>query len=195
ARRDRANTSGGRSAQHTGAGEETRWRFYSAYAVLAKRLGDVTADTIKACRSPRTRRTLKRDEKRAILWAVVAVVISVLLFTSDAINQQLADDMKAANDLAISLRGMMCPLAGSNTPAAKVPEAYVHNDPCELLRTPSGPGEFTIASQADLDQIQSFAIAVRGVRSRANRLNWFLINAECNPLDECWWWQGRHNDQ
>ena len=185
----------GQVAEGSNLTNEVKSRFYSAYAVLAKRLGDVTADTIKACRSARTRRTLKRDEKRAILWAVIAVVISVLLFTADAINQQLADDVAAANDLAIKLRGVVFPVAPPNALPAKVPEAYVRNDPCDQLGTPPGPGEFAITSQTELDQIQNFAISIRGARSRASRLNWFLLNAECNPLDQCWWWQGKHNSE
>src|SRR4051794_29401450 len=66
--------------------DATKARFYNAYAVLAKMLGNVTADTIKACRSPITRRTLKRDERKAIGLALFTVSISVLLFTAEAIN-------------------------------------------------------------------------------------------------------------
>ncbi|HET7882460.1 MAG TPA: hypothetical protein VFL55_16360 [Acetobacteraceae bacterium] len=181
----------GQSAQ-AGATDEIKSRFYSAYAVLSKRLGDVTADTIKACRSPRTRRTLKRDEKRAILWAIVAVVTSVLLFTADAINQQLTEEIATANDLAIKLRGAVFPITPPGAQPVMVPEAYLHEDPCDLLKT---PGPRAVTSQTELDEIQGFAIAVRGARSRASRLNWFLLNAECNPLDQCWWWQGAHNQQ
>ena len=85
--------------------EAARVKFYSAYAVLAKLLGDVTADTIKACRSPRTRRALRKDERRAIGWALLTVVISVVLFTAAAIDKQLLDDIATANELAIKLRG------------------------------------------------------------------------------------------
>jgi hypothetical protein len=169
-----------------------RVRFYSAYAVLAKLLGNVTADTIKACRSPRTLRTLKRDETKALSLALVTVVISVFLFTAEAINNQLTDEITTANDLAIKLRGLVFPPVFGDRPPSAVPDDYV-KEPCKVLAEPPKPGDFIVKSQADLDQIQTFAIAIRGVHSRSNKLNFFILDTECDPFGHCWWGSAAHN--
>jgi hypothetical protein len=175
----------GQAAFGTQPDAQVKGKFYNAYAAVAKMLGNVTADTIKACRSPRTRRALKRDERTAIALAMVTVIISVLLFTAEAVNKQLTEEVATANDLAIRLRGTVFPpVLGHAEPPALQPE-YVH-EPCAALTATSGAGEFTPKSQADLDQLQNFAIAVRGVRSRAIKLNAFIFWSECDPFGYCW---------
>jgi hypothetical protein len=174
--------------------DQVKMKFYSAYAVLAKLLGNVTADTIKACRSPLTHAALKRDEKRAIGWALVTLVMSVLLFTAAAIDKQLTEEIATANDLAIKIRGNVFPPVASGAAPATVPEVYLH-DPCTAIASTPAAGEFVPRSQAELDQIQNFAIAVRGARTRANKLNGFILNSECDPFDHCWWNAIGHNER
>ncbi len=182
----------GQAAAGAQADNLVKLKFYRAYAVLAKLVGNVTADTIKACRSAHTRRTLKRDERRAILLAFITVSISVLLFTAEAINSQLTDEIATANDLAIKLRGIVFPTVPSGTQPVPIRSEYI-NDPCDALVLTPNATEFTVKSQADLDQIQGFAIAVRGARSRASRLNGFILNWECDPFGRCWWQHDGHN--
>ena len=167
-------------------------KFYRAYAALAKLAGNVTADTIKACRSARTRRTLRRDERRALALASVTVVVSVVLFTVAAINDQLTDEVTTANDLAIKLRGIVFPAVGAGAQPAVIRDEYI-KDPCDALVLPPRKDEFTVHSQADLDQIQQFAIAIRGARSRAGRLNAFIAYSECDPFGRCSWQNDGHN--
>ncbi len=171
---------------------ETRVKFYVAYATLARSLGNVTADTIKACRSVTTWHTLKRNETRALAWALVTAAISVLLFTSSAIDQQMNDEITTANDLAIKLRGNVFPPVPPGGQAVVVPQQYTH-EPCNSLTATPVPGDFVVRTQADLDQLQSFTIAVRGARTRANKLNAFIASSECDPFGLCWWWNGAHN--
>jgi hypothetical protein len=173
---------------------QARVRFYSAYAALAQLLGDVTADTIKACRSPHTKRALRKDVRRAIGWASLTVVVSVLLFTAAAIDKQLLDEIATANELAIKLRWLVLPQAlhGAAPVPVPAPTAYVDN-PCGALTTQPLPDDFKVKSQADLDQLQSFAIAVRGARTRANKLNFFILDTECDPYGYCWWGNATHN--
>jgi hypothetical protein len=182
----------GQAAIGTQPDREVKAKFYAAYAVLARLLGSVTADTIKACRSSRTRRALDRDVTLAIVLTVLTVFISVLLFTADQINKQLKDEVTAANDSAIKLRGTVFPSFPSASPPVMVRDEYV-KEPCAALTLQPAPGEFTIKSQADLDQIQSFAIAIRDARARANKLNLFILYMECDPFGECWWRNGQHN--
>jgi hypothetical protein len=182
----------GQAALGTQPSIQIKTKFYSAYSVLAKLLGNVTADTIKACRSPRTRRTLRNDENRAITLAFITVTISVLLFTAEAINGQLTDEITTANDLAIKLRGIVFPAVLPGTQPVAIRPEYV-SDPCSALTLTPNPGEFAVRTQAELDQIQSFAIAVRGARSRANKLDGFIIDTECDPFGYCWWGNAAHN--
>ena len=73
-----------------------------------------------------------------------------------------------------------------------MPEVYVH-DPCSALTKPPLPGDFVVKSQSDLDQIQRFTIALRGARNRANKLNFFILDTECDPFGYCFWGDGPHN--
>jgi hypothetical protein len=163
----------------------TRVKFYTAYSTMARSLGSVTADTIKACRSARTRRSLERNETKAIALALFTAVISVLLFTSGAVDKQLTDDITTANELAIKLRGNVFPPKTGTAEPAPVPPEYLH-EPCNALTTAPKAGDFVVKTQADLDQLQSFTIAVRGARTRANKLNGFILGSECDPFGYCW---------
>jgi hypothetical protein len=174
----------GQAAFGTQPDAQVKGKFYNAYAAVAKMLGNVTADTLKACRSPHTWRVLKRDKWFAISLAAATVIISVLLFTAETVNKQLTDEVGTANDLAIKLRGVVFPpvLGHAEPPALR--QNYAQ-EPCAALTATPRADDFMPKSQADLDQLQGFAIALRGARSRANKLNAFILGSECDPFGYC----------
>jgi hypothetical protein len=114
------------------------------------------------------------------------------LFTSAAVDKQLTEEITTANELAIKLRGTVFPPKGGTSEPAPVPAEYLH-EPCNALTSAPQEGDFVIKTQSDLDQLQSFTIAVRGARTRANKLNGFILGTECDPFGYCWWNAADHN--
>ncbi len=67
------------------------------------------------------------------------------------------------------------------------------HEPCNALTHAPLPGDFVVKTQSDLDQLQSFTIAVRGARTRADKLNGFILDTECDPFGHCRWNADEHN--
>jgi hypothetical protein len=168
--------------------------FYDAYSRLAKLFGDVTADTIRNCSSPETRRTLSYNRRQAVAITLVIAAFSLITFVADSISKGIVEDTVSANRSAATLRAGLTPPGG---PAA-IGSEYASKDPCELINvapsdvgqtgTTSGPTDRTpsrsIQSVSDVEELQQFATTIRDIRGRAIKLNLFLGPwGECDPFD------------
>ena len=114
-----------------------------------------------------------------------------MLFTSGAIDQQLNGEITTANELAIKLRGTVFPL--SRPSGARVRCRISLHEPCDALTLAPLADDFVVKTQAELDQLQSFTIAVRGAHNRADKLNGFILETECDPFGYCRWNARDHN--
>jgi hypothetical protein len=153
--------------------------FYEAYSKLATLFGGVTADTIRNCSSPQTRRTLATNRYRAVSITTFIATFSVLTFVADAMSTAIQKDIASANILAATLRTGLTPPGGTGS----IDQRYAEEDPCELTAQP--PMEKTPRTLAigDVQQLQEFSTLIRDLRSQAIKLNWFVLRWECDPFD------------
>ena len=149
----------------------TRALFYAAYTRLAKRFGDVTAESIRHCSSPDTRRKLHRDSSVAGCITVVVVLFSLMTFMANSMSEAMLKDIAAANSAAAALRYGL----------TDVPQRYA-DDPCKLLTDNPEPGTRSIKSINDIQELQRFAVTIRDILGRATKLN-YLAWVECGPFD------------
>jgi hypothetical protein len=157
---------------------EVRAAFYAGYAGLAKQFGDVTAETIRNCSSPETHRRLDRSKQGALFITGVIAVVSVITFVTGSISTQIVADIASANDSAAKLRAGLSSTDGKSA----VTELDATTDPCDLLRKASERKPLTTS---DIEQLQQFASTIRGLHSRAIKLNRVVLDWECDPFGIC----------
>ena len=158
--------------------DKVRAGFYSGYSRLSRLFGDVTADTIRNCSSPETRKTLARDRVRAVSITVAIATISVLIFVADSMSKGILEDISAANASAVTLRASLTP-SGTN---ATIDPIYAKEDPCGLLATPPPAAARTAQNATDIERLQMLAMTVRDLLGKSIKLNWFVLRWESDPL-------------
>ena len=161
--------------------QEIQANFYEAYGRLSKQFGDVSADTIRACRSEQTRRTLRFNRNAAICLTVAVATCSVGMFVADNISANIQANITAANQSAARLRATIS--------QADISHATTLNgeniDPCKMIATlPSDGGRDRMAA-TEIEPLQNFAANVRDIRGQAIKLNWFIGQLECDTFASC----------
>jgi hypothetical protein len=152
--------------------------FYAAYSKLAKLFGDVTADTIRACSSPETYKTLRRNRAYAAILTFMIAASSVFTFVADSMSRRILEDVASANKSAAVLRASLTPSGGSLT----IDPKYASDDPCEYLDKPSEALARSVQNVVDVQQLQEFAGTVRDLYGRTLTLNWFLWQTGRDPF-------------
>lgn len=155
--------------------------FYDAYGKLAKLFGDVTADSIRNCSSPKTRQTLYRNRICAVSLTFAIAAFSVVTFIADSMSKGILEDIASANNSAATLRAALTPNGGTGT----IDAAYAKGDPCDMLGTPSSGSTPTVQNLSDVEQLQEFAATIRNLLGRGVKLNWVVAHWECNPFAAC----------
>ena len=69
--------------------QDMQARFYEAYGKLCKQFGEVTADTIRACQSEHTRRTLRWNRVVALVLTTGIAIGSVTVFVADSLSSNI----------------------------------------------------------------------------------------------------------
>ena len=165
------------------ATDTVRAAFYAAYSRLARKFGDVTADSIRDCSSPDTRRRLARYRIWAVSLTIIIAFVSVMTFVADSISKKVVDNITLANGYAAKLR---TGLTGSDGNASSL-EDFSREDPCELIDTiPTNPNnDKKVKTLADVEGIQMFASTIRDIHGEALKLNNFVFGWECDPFGLC----------
>lgn len=158
--------------------EETQTEFYAAYARLCRQFGDVTADTIGACRSEHTARTLCVNRVVALVLTFMIAVGSVTVFVADKLYDSVPANIAAANVAAASLR--------TTVTQAEITTA-IHRDgrdvdPCNALTLDTGR---EIKTPNEIEPLRHFAALVRDIRSQAIKLNFVVGLIEHDPFTLC----------
>ena len=158
--------------------EEAQTEFYAAYSKLCRQFGDVTADTIRACRSERTARTLRVNRIVALTLTFLIAVGSVTVFVADRLYDSVQANVVAANVAAATLR--------TTVTQAEITTAIHHNgrdiDPCNALTLDTGR---EIKTPNEIEPLQQFAAMVRDIRSQAIKLNFVVGLIEHDPFTLC----------
>ena len=161
------------------ATDTVRATFYAAYSRLARKFGDVTADFIRNCSSPDTRRRLGRQQILAVSLTFVIAVASVMTFVADSMSRKIVDNITLANDYAAKLR---TGLTGPDSNVSTLKE-FAEKDPCTLIDTPND--DKIVKTLADVESIQMFASTIRDIHGEALKLNNFVLGWECDPFGQC----------
>lgn len=161
--------------------QDMQARFYEAYGKLCKQFGEVTADTIRACRSEHTRRTLRWNRVVALVLTTGIAIGSVTVFVADSLSSSIETHIKAANESAARLRATIS--------QNDITESTTRNgedvDPCEMLTTPPASRGRERMAATEIEPLQHFAANVRDIRSQAIKLNVFVGRIECDPFASC----------
>lgn len=153
--------------------------FYGAYGMLAKLFGDITADSIRACSSTDTLRTLRRNRCWAIGITIVIASFSVFTFVADSMSRGILHDIASANTMAAQLRAGLTPSGGVQTISA----IYAKTDPCGMLdHEDTDAAARKVRSVSDVQQLQEFAVTIRDLHGRTIKLNWVVANMEDDPF-------------
>lgn len=157
--------------------------FYGAYSRLAKLFGEVTADSIRNCSAPGTRRTLANNRIAAVTITFLIAACSVFTFVADSMSNGIKQDIALANDAAAKLRAGLTP----NGEAGLIDAKYATDDPCKYLATvpEGGSARRTVQNQSDVTQLQEFAVIIRDLRGKAIKLNLLVWRLECDPFGPC----------
>jgi hypothetical protein len=162
--------------------DSVRATFYEAYTRLARLFGDVTAETIRNCSSPETKRALIHDRNTALTITFVIAVLSVIMFVMDAMSAKIVADIASANASAASLRAALTPPGTTML----IDPSYA-DDPCSTLKTrPTDANAPTVRDVKDVEELQQFAATIRDLNGRTVKLNSMLIYPECGPYSKCW---------
>ena len=168
------------SAFERNAADDTiRIAFYMAFAALGSKLGGVTADSIRSCSSPDTKRALNIQWMCAIGLTVLIVVFSVGMFVTGTMSKRITDTIDVANASAAKLA---TPAGGSESD-----NALLGLSPDELCAKaspqPNGQQDKSRKTTlADVQEFQGFATAIRDLQSAALKLNQFGLYPECDPF-------------
>ena len=175
------------------ATDTVRAAFYAAYSRLARKFGDVTADSIRKCSSPDTHRRLARYRFWAVVLTINIAFFSVMTFVADSISKKVVDNITLANGYAAKLR---TGLTGSEGNVLSL-EEFSKKDPCELIDTiPTDlANDKKIKTLSDVEGIQIFASTIRDIHGESLKLNKFVFGWECDPFGLCFKKDAKgHND-
>lgn len=161
--------------------QDMQARFYEAYGKLCKQFGEVTADTIRACRSEQTRRMLSCNRIVALVLTTGIAVGSVTVFVADSLSANIETHIKAANEAAARLRATI----SQNEITDSTMRDGLDVDPCEMLTTPPANRGRDRMAATEIEPLQHFAANVRDIRSQAIKLNVFVGRIECDPFASC----------
>jgi hypothetical protein len=173
-------------------GAERISALYPAYTYLAITVQPVTVDTIRACRNLSII-ALKRYRLWVLLLTAFVISLGVISFMSSAITRKIADDVTAANALAVKLGAQLGVLpdpqdilaSSASTDSAHIP------DHAAAPAVPAKPGSTGTAdvqvlppglSKSDvITDLQQFAALIREIYNRALSLNGF-VRMEYDPF-------------
>ncbi len=164
--------------------EDAQAEFYAAYGRLCRQFGDVTADTIRACKSEHTARILHRNQRFAVILTVLIATCSVMVFVADRLSEGIHANIESANEAAARLRTTV----NQADIAAAIPADKRDQDPCDLLTTEPSGGSRDIKTPAEIEPLQHFAALVRAIHSQAIKLNWAVGAVglrEVDPFRNC----------
>lgn len=161
--------------------------FYAAYSRLCRQFGDVTADTIRACRSEDTRRTLRFNRLTALMLTFVIAIASVTVFVADKLHDGILANITAANEAAVRLRTTLsqADITQGITRADAVLGHERDVDPCLMLNQVPEDGGREFKAMNEIEPLQHFASLVRDIRSQAIKLNYVVGRIEHDPFTIC----------
>ena len=155
-----------------------RSKFYVAYAAVAKRFGEVTAETIRNARSKRTRRYLWTYTIGIVFLTLLVAATSIYSFIMDSLSTRIAVAIETGDTLAVTLHS---DLKWNET---EIGRDYIDR-PCQTIgvadaNVPKLPGP------QELQHLQQFATLLREIRSSAIKLDewaskFFNRYLECDP--------------
>ena len=148
--------------------------FLSAYATLAAKLAPVTAETVRAS-NEQIGTVVKRRGTSAVLTTVIVVLLSVVLFITNSIGDNIADGIKKTNDMAASARLHVGAPAIGNMADEMCGEATALPNPPIQLAPP-------LTEQTMIVELQQFASSIRDLETQAIKLNRFVASLEDNPF-------------
>jgi hypothetical protein len=142
--------------------QDMQARFYEAYGKLCKQFGDVTADTIRACRSEQTRRVLNCNRAVALVLTTGIAIGSVTVFVADSLSANIETHIKAANEAAARLRATI----SQNDITESTMRDGQDVDPCEMLTTPPASRGRERMAATEIEPLQHWQSNPCSVNSR-----------------------------
>ncbi len=153
--------------------------FYAAFTQLSFICGDVTARTIRNCSAPETLRSLARDRVKAVALTIFIATVSVTTFVTDDMSKKILSGIAEGNLSAASLRAG---LGNAKGEPVRLDPHYATDDPCTQITVPPQPGDPVVRSVDDVTGLQQLASINRDLISRALKLNWVIVQWECDPF-------------
>ena len=174
-----------RTAQDMGKVDpQVKTDFYKAYGELGRKLGGVTACTIRDCTSAKTKRTLRNNRLLACAITFVIASVSVTTFVANTISSGIANDTSVGNTYAATLRAELTPPDSNRT----IDPIYA-KDPCAQLTQPQKDTSRAFTPTLEnIEALQNFATTIRELHGRALKLNTLVYRlglVECDPLGAC----------
>ena len=154
---------------NSGFNESELIAFYSSMTILSSLLKPVTAESFRACEAPETKARLRKDRGIAVSVTVFTLICSAIAFVNHGFSEQIVQDVKQANQLAVALRTNLSENSISNI-----------ENPCEARNQPNsrqGP-----VDTAELTNLQQFASLSRDIYKESLRYNVFVSNWEDDPF-------------
>ena len=173
-------------------GAERITALYAAYTYLAITVQPVTVDTIRACRNLSII-ALKRYRLWVLLLTTFVISLGVISFMSSAITRKIADDVTAANALAVKLGSQLGVLPnpqGILAVSASADAAHIPDNPSGATSPakPAATGTADVQAlppgirESDvITDLQQFAALIREIYNRALSLNSF-VRMEYDPF-------------
>ena len=169
------------AAAANGDSQTMRSNFYAAFTQLSSICGDVTARTIRNCSAPETLRSLARNRRWAVLLTLFIAAVSVVTFVTDDLSKKILADIASANADAAKLR---IGLSDADGNPAKLDAHFAKDAPCSLIATPPDPRrDPVIRGIDDVNLLQQFTATNRELLGRSLKLNWVILNWECDPFN------------
>ncbi len=149
--------------------------FLSAYAKLAARLAPVTAETVRAS-NERLGAVVRGHGALAICTTVLIVALSLLIFVTTSIGNDIGDGLTRTNELAAKARAHVGAPAIGNVADETCGEATALPNPPIVFEPPMN--ELIM-----ITELQSLAASIRDLHTSAIKLNRFVLSVEHNPFD------------
>jgi len=151
-------------------GAERITALYAAYTYLAITVQPVTVDTIRACRNLSII-ALKRYRLWVLLLTTFVISLGVISFMSSAITRKIADDVTAANALAVKLGSQLGVLPnpqGILAVSASADAAHIPDNPSGATSPATGTADVQalppgIRESDVITDLQQFAALIREI--------------------------------
>ena len=148
--------------------------FLAANTKLSAKLAPVTAETVRAS-NERFGTEVKGRETLALITTVFTVALSVLLFVTTSISDDINEGITKTNVMAATARLHVGAPAIGNVADEKCGLAVAAPSPPIVMSPP-------MTEQSMIVELQSFAAAIRDLHNRALKLNRFVASSEADPI-------------